>query len=41
MNEIEKLWEKMNYYNNSGMKDPFEELSFFISPGIKYLGMNL
>ena len=30
----------MNYYKNSGMKDPFKELSFFISPGLKYLGMN-
>ena len=30
----------MNYYKNSGMKDPFRELSFFISPGLKYLGMN-
>ena len=27
----------MNYYRNSGMKDPFKELSFFISPGLKYL----
>ena len=41
MNEIEKLREKMNYFKNFGMKDPFKELSFFISPGLKYLGMNL
>ena len=31
----------MNYYKNVGMKDPLKELSFFISPGLKYLGMNL
>ena len=31
----------MNYYKNPGMKDPFKELSLFISPGLKYLGMNL
>ena len=29
--EIEKLREKMNYYKN----DPFKELSFFSSPGLK------
>ena len=26
--EIEKLIEKVNHYKTSGMKDPFEELSF-------------
>ena len=31
----------MNYRKNSGMKDPFKELSFLISPGLNYLGMNL
>ena len=41
MNEIEKLMDKMNYYKNSGIKDPFKELSFFISSALKYLGMNL
>ena len=39
MNKLEKLREKMNYYKNSGMKDPFKELSFFISPGLKYMKM--
>ena len=29
----------MNYYKNPGMKDPFKELSFFISPGLKYMKM--
>ena len=33
--EIEKLREKMNYYKN----DPFKELSFFSSPGLKYMKM--
>ena len=32
MNEIEKLMENMNHYKNSGIKDPFKELSFPISP---------
>ena len=36
---MEKLREKMNYYKNVGMIDPFKELSFFISPGLKYLDM--
>ena len=27
----------MNYYKNFGMKDTFKDLSFFISPGLKYL----
>ena len=40
LNEVENLREKMNYYKNSNMNDPFKELSFFISPGLKYLGMN-
>ena len=33
--EIEKLREKMNYYKN----DPFKELPFFSSPGLKYMKM--
>ena len=41
MNETEKLREKINYYKNSGKKDPFKDLSFLISSGLKYLGMNL
>ena len=28
----------MHYFKNSGMKDPFEELSFFNLHGLKYLG---
>ena len=31
----------MNHYKNFGMNDPFKELYFFISSGLKYLGMNL
>ena len=30
----------MHYLKNSGMKDPFEELSFFNLHGLKYLGTN-
>ena len=30
LNEIEKLLEKMNHYKNSGMKDPFKDLSLYI-----------
>ena len=30
----------MHYFKNSGMKDPFKELSFFISHELKYLGTN-
>ena len=41
LNDIENLREKMNDYKISGMKDPFKELSFFISPGLKYLGIHL
>ena len=29
----------MNYYKNSGMKDPFKGLSFFSSPGLEYMKM--
>ena len=29
-----------NFYKKSLMKDSFKELYFFISPGLKYLGMN-
>ena len=29
----------MNYYKNFGMKDPLKELSFLISPGLKYMNM--
>ena len=36
-----KFREKMNYYKTSGIKDPFKNLSFFISPGLKYLGMKM
>ena len=35
LNEMEKFRKKINYY-----KSPFNELYFFISPGLKYLGMN-
>ena len=41
LNEIEKLMEKMNHYKYSGMKVPFKELSFLISPGLNHLGINL
>ena len=34
LNEIEKLMKKMNPYKISGMKDPFKELLFLISPGL-------
>ena len=30
----------MQYFKNAGMKDPIKELSFFISHGLKYLGIN-
>ena len=40
LNEIEKVLEKMNHYKNSCMEDPFKELSFLISPGLNYLGIN-
>ena len=30
----------MHYIKNSGMKDPFKELSFFNLHGLKYLGTN-
>ena len=30
----------MHYLKHSGMKDPFEELSFFNLHGLKYLGTN-
>ena len=29
----------MNYYKIPGMKDPFKELFFFISPGLKLIRM--
>ena len=44
LNESEKLREKMNHnydYKNSGIKDHFKEISFFMSPELKYLGINL
>ena len=31
----------MNGNKNSGLKDPFKELSFFISPGLKYLSIDI
>ena len=30
----------MHYFQNSGMKDSIEELSFFHLHGLKYLGIN-
>ena len=39
MNNIEKLREKMNYFKNSGMKDPFKELSFFILSWHEFMKM--
>ena len=40
LNIIEKLREKMHYFKNSGMKNPFEELPFCNLHGLKYLGTN-
>lgn len=30
----------MNHYKNLSMKDHIKDLSFFISPGLDYLGIN-
>ena len=37
MNKIEKFREKINYYKNSGMRDPFKEFTWTQI----YLGMKL
>ena len=31
LNEIERLRQKLNYFKNAGMKDPFKDLTLFIS----------
>ena len=38
--EIEKLRVKKNRFKNSVKKDPIKELSFYMSPGLEYLGNN-
>ena len=40
MNKNKKWMEKIHYLKNSGIKDPFKELSFFNLHGLKNLGTN-